>query len=144
MARDVCKGTRKIHAVGVEHWAVRVGDCWYEVEGTTVKQKGDYNRIGKHTNDLEYECICDEGQTTKTDEEIDYFNDKWIENHPLYSVFKDNCQLYVREFIAFLLEDKPCLVTQNNIVGGTVTAFGVVATVLGLAAICAGSIIKNH
>jgi len=131
--------------LGAEHWAICVEKLWYEVAGASLFNNGEENEISKHFDDSKYTFsieIC--GRTTRTKEEIDEFNRKWLENHPFYSVFQDNCQLYVREFEAFLLQKNATLVSQNNIIGGNFTKFGSTMIVAGIGLTFLGFALKNH
>ena len=53
-SRHIHFGTKWL-GVG-HHWALKVGDYWYEVPGTGVKNKGEANRIVRSTGE------CSEGE----------------------------------------------------------------------------------
>ena len=88
-------GKYKINrSLGAEHWAICVGKKWYEIAGASLFETGEKNEICEHYDDSKYTLsIESSGCTTKTKEEIDEFNKKWLEDHPFYCVFQDNCQL---------------------------------------------------
>merc|ERR1719270_1296797 len=47
--RDVIFGRKPLVGVGnvglAHHWAIKVGNTWYEIEGTTIEEKGSANTI---------------------------------------------------------------------------------------------------
>ena len=86
----------------VHHWAVQVGNTWYEIDG--VFGDGKRNRI--HTTYGEVarsgagrfggEIV---GETTKSDEEIENFYREWVSNNPTYGAFSENCQKFAIDLI---------------------------------------------
>jgi hypothetical protein len=43
--------------------------------------------------------------TRKMDQQIDDFNAEFKRNHPQYQGLRNNCQLFAREFVDFLMEE---------------------------------------
>jgi len=94
--------------LGAKHWALQVGDMWYEIQGTGLKEKGSENIIEvfkgpKAKSGAEPVYLL--GTTMKTDEQIEEFNDTYKKNHPTYSLIFDNCQTYVYDLFEFLMKD---------------------------------------
>ena len=140
--RDVRVGKRKIHTIGAEHWAVKIGNTWHEIQGRTAGEKGDKNLVVQHKDDAVYEKIQYAGSTKMTDEELTKFIKEWLESHPRYGVHKDNCQLFVRDLVYYLCGVE--ITTQNNQIGSaTMILGGALAGIAGML-IVAGSLMKNH
>ena len=90
----------------VHHWAVQVGNTWYEIDGDFLEKKGNgkLNRIatthgkvaksgaGRFGGDFV-------GKTTKSDAYIKYFCREWVSNNPTYNVFSENCQKFAIDLI---------------------------------------------
>ena len=93
------------------HWAVKVDNYywkpdWFEVEGkityaqwyATTKiasSKGGKSLLGAQP----FQTV---GLTSKTDEEIEDFNNHWSIQHPDYSLLTENCQMYASDLIKYL------------------------------------------
>jgi len=121
--REVWLGTRGIAGKTLTHWAIKVGDSWYEIDGAGKKNKGDANTInGGMNRNGRFDClgaptygtyysrsraerqqlIC---TTHRSDHEIEQFNRRWLRNNPTYGVIGANCQKYVIELAEYLSED---------------------------------------
>jgi len=146
MARSVRIGKYKIaNGAGAEHWAICVGNTWYEVSGAKLHHVGKPNEINKHDDDSFYtHSVTYCGTTHRTDREIEQFNNEWLQKHKHYNITKGNCQLYVREMKAFLLGEDPSLVTQNNSVGNGFMLAGTLVAAAGIVMAWAGYNVKNH
>ena len=99
--------------IGIFHYAVKVGDEWYEIGLEGRKKQGKRSVIngslnGKPRSDWDREekitgrlsCV---GATDKTNDEILAFNRDWIRRNPTYCVISDNCQKYAEDLIRFLV-----------------------------------------
>merc|ERR1719187_2689002 len=95
----------------LHHWAVKVGDTWYEIAGAAKGDSDQRNVIRKHTGysssmgagSFGGETV---GKTEKTDEEIERFNANWLRDNPNYDFTAENCQAYAIAFMRWL--------TNNN------------------------------
>jgi len=133
-------GRRKIHAVGAEHWAIKIGDNWYEIEGTSKDGTGVPNKILCHQDDSCYSHIetrteieCDDLEELYS--RISEWNSEWLLEHPSYGWNSDNCQLYVKETLEIFSGKK--VTTQNTDIGSTMKNIGIaglVASSLGVVA----------
>jgi hypothetical protein len=89
------------------HWAVKVGDTWYEIY---EKSKGKKNSIKKSygfaaassAGALGGELV---GETDATDSEIDVWIEEWRCRNPDYQFFHENCQKFAYEFMDWLTND---------------------------------------
>ena len=116
MAFRYVKLGRKPLAIGVgHHWAIKVEDldgdgCWYEIAGAAKNDSNSPNVIKKSYG---FEATSTAGRfggeivgkTTKTDAEIETFNEDWISRNATYQITGDNCQKFGIEFIAWLTDD---------------------------------------
>lgn len=98
-------GTYKLHGLIAEHWAVAVGDRWYEVVGTSPLQRQEPNEIQVHTDDSKYTTITlvatiDMSRVTEKylHDTAEAWSKGWLRQHPYYDIFSDNCQLFVKDF----------------------------------------------
>ena len=90
----------------VHHWAVQVGNTWYEIDGVFGEKNGDgkrnriattHGKVAKSgAGSFGGEFV---GKTTKSDEQIKNFNRRWVSNNPTYHVFSENCQQFAIDFI---------------------------------------------
>ena len=93
------------------HWAVQIGDTWFEVPGIT-KQDTNSKMDIKSSNGVRSFKGADVsrfglvGETSKRDEEIYDWIDAWTAANPTYSFSADNCQKFARELIAWLTNGK--------------------------------------
>ncbi|CAB4007590.1 Hypothetical predicted protein [Paramuricea clavata] len=86
------------------HWAVSVGNTWYEIEG---KGENKRNSVGtshgfaaaSSAGALGGELV---GETDATDSEIDAWIEEWISRNPDYQPFLANCQKFAYEFMDWL------------------------------------------
>ena len=91
------------------HWAVKVGEIWYEIEGKGVDGGGSQNRVSCHTGSSALsgagrfggEIV---GETLKNDEAIHEFIIEWLVKNPRYEVFGGNCQAFAYSLIVFLTD----------------------------------------
>lgn len=124
--------------IGAEHWAVCVGNTWYEVAG---KMQGSKQTISKHQNDDLYQEITIIGETSATEEDIEKWIQKWLHDHPYYEVNDSNCQLFTKHFIFEFTGVN--LDTQNRKVGDTAIGIGIGAMIAGAVAIILGAFVKG-
>jgi len=119
--REVWLGTKRIGDTKLlHHWAIKVGDYWYEVDGASKETKGGqitingggkdrgflgppyqsqyYSRNGAETNRL----IT---TTSKSDADVEEFNRQWLRRNPIYGITDSNCQKYVYELADYLADD---------------------------------------
>ncbi len=88
-----------------DHWAVQVGDTWYEVAGKSEddmhinKSYGDKAESGSRAFGSEIV-----GVTTKTDEEIKKWIDMWVLQHVTCVLIRRNCQKFAFELIWWLTD----------------------------------------
>ena len=116
MADRYVKLGRKPLSVGVgHHWAVKVEDkdgdgYWYEIAGASKGDTDSPNVINKSKG---FEAASTAGRfggeivgkTTKSDDDIEAFNESWLSNNKTYQITGDNCQKFGIEFIAWLTDD---------------------------------------
>ena len=101
------------------HWAIKVGDTWYEIAGLDIalqdvlngkswdiKQNSDIDRsfgyaaksgAGKYGGEIV-------GKTRKTDSDINQWNTNWIKENPRYSLLDRNCHKYAYELMVWLTD----------------------------------------
>ena len=155
-SRIVYLGTKPVNGLDyvATHWAIRVGDdSWWEIDGgsgnnesvlfkNTINtglwdvfgklQKGPVGKVHKGTIAKSGATAVKEvGKTTKSNHEIDVFNQMYIEQHPEYNFTTDNCQHYVYSLVKMLVGDTsklPMLETRK-------TAMMAGAAVVGVAAL---------
>jgi hypothetical protein len=112
MLRTIKLG-RKSAGVLAKHWAIKVGDTWYELAG-----KGANVGNGDGDSDVPNVVIQGKGlaapsgagslggqivgETTKSDDDINKFITEWLARNPDYGVLDDNCQKFAYEFVVFL------------------------------------------
>lgn len=88
------------------HWAVKVGDFWYEVEGSSIKESYTEMVIFKERGDRAPSGVGSlvkvVGATNKTDEEIAAWIEDWKIENPIYDFLEINCQKFGYEFIRWL------------------------------------------
>ena len=87
------------------HWAVQVGDTWYEIEGGKTNQNSVETNEGdaaaSSAGSLGGELV---GETDATDEEINDWIEKWLDRNPDYETLSVNCQKFAYEFMAWLTD----------------------------------------
>ena len=90
----------------VHHWAVQVGNTWYEIDGDFGEKNGDrkVNKIATTHGKVAKSGACSlvgefVGKTTKSDEEIENFYREWVSNNPTYGAFSENCQKFAIDLI---------------------------------------------
>jgi hypothetical protein len=86
------------------HWAVSVGNTWYEIQG-----KGGNKRNSVVTSHgfaaassagaLGGELV---GETDATDSQINVWIEEWRSRNPDYNILLDNCQTFAYEFMDWL------------------------------------------
>lgn len=142
---EVKLGKYKINNLVAEHWAIKIGTTWYEVEGASKSQSGDRNKIAIHTNDSKYATITTlgkiSGEDGTTQQLLKQMIQDWLKNHPFYAINGDNCQLFVKhmawELLGITIE------TQNKQIGSAAIGAGFGAIVVGLGAILVGLLVKG-
>lgn len=87
------------------HWAVKVGDHFFEIEGASMTEKGKGNCVlhgqGSTAKSGVQEWV-EIGTTTCTCPEMTTFIISWLKEHPVYHINGDNCQLFGHDFAVFL------------------------------------------
>ena len=129
-SRAVYLGTKPVKDYeGVAtHWAVRVGDDnWWEVDGgsgneestvfkntinlglweilpSKTKQIGAVGKVHKGTCSRSGAKVDKKlGYTTKTNSDVDNFNETYIRSNPEYCFTSNNCQHYVYALVKMLI-----------------------------------------
>lgn len=102
MPRTIKLGRKPVAWPFAVHWAVKVGDTWYE-----IAKVGNVNVVNTNCGEMASSsagALGGEivGETDKTDSQIVQFIESWKNNNPRYNVFEDNCQKFAYEFIFFL------------------------------------------
>lgn len=97
------------------HWAVQIQDSpschtWFEVAGASKEENstemnvaishGEMSQVGADVGRFGHV-----GTTTKSNDEIGEFIEKWKEANPQYGFTRDNCQKFAREFIGWLTDE---------------------------------------
>ena len=109
--RPICLG-RSLILWPAHHWAVQVGDIWYEVQGKGGGggEEDCPNQVSRNTGSTAmsgagstYGCEI-VGETSKTDEAIGEYISCWLIDNPRYDVLTDNCQSFAYNFIFFLTD----------------------------------------
>jgi len=135
--------------LGAEHWAIKIDDRWYEVNGAGKKQTGEANQINVHQNDSKYKQIihiqtCSAkavGAGLDLHEWVEKWNEDWLQRHPIYAVNGSNCQMYVKHIVKDI-----CGVdvdTQNKNLGNIAIGAGIGAMVVGAFALGFGFILRG-
>lgn len=142
---EIKLGKYKINNLVAEHWAIKIGDIWYEVEGVSKEQDGNQNKIKKHKDDSKYTTICLLGtldnKSNLSESFIEKIINEWLEKHPFYRFNGDNCQLFVKHMAWHLLGIS--IETQNATVGNMVFGASIGAIIVGAFGIAAGLFIKG-
>ena len=156
--RVVYLGTKPVDSLDyvATHWAIRVGnDCWWEIDGgsgnvessvfkntintglweifpTKKIQKGPVGKV--HRGEVARsgaKVLQMVGNTTKSNDDIDAFNEEYLQKNPEYSFTLNNCQHYVYKLVNMLVGDTmllPMLETRKAAIGvGIGTVVGVAA-----------------
>jgi len=106
MKRTVKLG-RKFTGIPVaHHWAIQVGDTWFEIEGNSDDGRNMINRrhgfaAESGAGNLGGELL---GKTTKSDHEIDAFIECWLARNPTHDVQGYDSQKFAYEFVVFLTD----------------------------------------
>ena len=100
------------------HWAIKVGDTWYEITGLDIAssdilngnswgmKQTEVNRsigyaaksgAGKYGGEIV-------GKTRKTDFEINQWISNWIRDNPKYNLLGDNCHKFAYELMVWLTD----------------------------------------
>ena len=64
--------------VVAEHWAICVGDTWYEVAGTSKLDQGGANEILSHKDSCKYTGIELLGTMVNTSENVERWNKRCV------------------------------------------------------------------
>eukprot|EP00092_Neocalanus_flemingeri_P007729 GFUD01008345.1.p1 GENE.GFUD01008345.1~~GFUD01008345.1.p1 ORF type:complete len:255 (+),score=49.82 GFUD01008345.1:184-948(+) len=105
--RTVKLGRYMITPLIAQHWAIKVGDTWYEIAGADKNEKGAANIVKRSYGDaaasgagaLGGEIV---GTSDKSDESINSYIESWLEKNPCYQFTSENCQKFAYEFMAWL------------------------------------------
>lgn len=114
--RTVFIGKRVLVALFATHWAVKVGETWYEIHGASKNATGLPNAIRMSTGEASAGFAVTwtgdiVGTTRKSDEAINNFiwgEGGWIARNPWYNFTTTNCQKFATDF-AFWLTSGRCL-----------------------------------
>jgi len=109
--RSVKIGRYMIKLVVAHHWAIKIGETWYEIRGASKSNTNSKNEVIKShgfnaqsgAGKLGGELV---GVTTKSDDEIDTWIDDWLARNPTYAVMTDNCQKFVHELLVWVTEGR--------------------------------------
>ena len=111
--RNVKVGRYMIIPLMAQHWAVQVGDKWYEVYDPQVSGKTSAGMMKiKQSNGYAAESGAGKfggnivGKTTKRYDEINMWIRKFLRLHPTYYLTSENCQNFVLDMVIWL--------TNNN------------------------------
>ena len=91
-----------------QHWAVKVGETWYEIGAKEERQRTDNpNLIVPSLGFISKSGVgafgCQlVGETEKTDKEITEWIEDWRTENPLYGLATKNCQCFAMEFMYWL------------------------------------------
>ena len=108
-ARVVKLGRKALVPPLAYHWAIQVGEKWYEIAPMTETKDGNkintnYGEVAASTAGILGGSIV--GETEKTDQEIDKWNKDWLAEYPEYDLITDNCQKYAVELLVWLTDNK--------------------------------------
>lgn len=134
---EVCLGKRRMTFPGARHWALKVGDRWYEIDREDKYLDGFIMRVGEHTDDSRYEKVRTLATVPRAEAEAKAaaFNKRWAEARHRYQFMYRNCQDYVSLFAKEYGSD---LVTQRaRVVDAMMKGADGAAVVGTLAAGCA-------
>jgi hypothetical protein len=110
MPRTIKLGRKPVVWPVASHWAIKVGGTWYEIEKSSQKDEhGHRNLVIRSCSDqaassagsLGGEIV---GETTKSDDEIYAFINRWLSRHPYYDALAHNCQMFAYELVVFLTD----------------------------------------
>lgn len=109
MGRTVKLGRKMLVGPVAHHWAVKVGDTWYEVAGASKNDKGAKMRVNRNCGSqassgagaLGGEIV---GKTSKYDGQIDEWIDAWLDKYQQYDFTEENCQKFACEFVRWLTD----------------------------------------
>lgn len=102
-------GGKVLIPLAATHWAVKVGDTWYEVPGASKSDSSSPNKI-QRSNGLKARSGAHPiggglvGTTSKSDNQIDTFCRKWVSANPVYHFTTTNCQKFATDFADFLCD----------------------------------------
>lgn len=100
------------------HWAVKVGDTWYEVEGASKNDSNKENKIKTSYGSVAASGAAPiggglVGTTTKTTAQIESWKQQWLHRNPYYDFTTTNCQKFVKEFCDFLCDGTAKLIKME-------------------------------
>jgi len=144
-------GKRGIGLPVAEHWAVKVGETWFELEGAAIRDYNSPNKVRTHQRDADYAEIEEKTAKTLTNlATVQEWAEAWTQTHPLYRINGANCQKFVNDFLRTFLPGEEIEPTQNQTIGNsllsvgtTVTALGAIAIGLGVAIGATGRLIRG-
>lgn len=95
----------------VFHWAIKVGNIWYEIvgKGTEGAEKGIKNDIDMSEGYAAASTAGNfggqiVGETSKSCEEVLFYTEEWLRKYETYHVLAENCQKFAYEFTSFLTD----------------------------------------
>lgn len=105
------------------HWAIKVGETWYEVEGASKEDTNSPNKIARRCGGASQLGAVPlggglVGTTRKCQAEIDGFVASWLAQHPTYNIMTCNCQMFCKDFADFLCDGCADLVKMESGVRG--------------------------
>ena len=108
MTRAVKLGRKLLSVPAGFHWAVKVGNTWYEIaiDGGKKAKRTKVNRNRGSSASSGAGSLGGElaGETDKTDDQIDQWIESWIRAHPDYGLTAANCQKFAWEFMDWLTD----------------------------------------
>lgn len=110
-ARAVVLGKKILAPYLATHWALKIGDTWYEIAGASKSENGP-NKINTNTGCRAMSGAVPLGGGTvgssdKSDAQIRTFCKQWIDQHPTYNVITSNCQMFATD-LAYWACDGAC------------------------------------
>lgn len=128
-------GKKDLDILPFEHWALKVGDTWYEIDRVGKHFEGDRMEINVHQDDAKYDEIEELGYTERGAEVVDRFNARWKREDRRYSMVFNNCQDYVKELATAYGIDMRDTQRLDVLLLGVVGIIGI-STVASLLEIC--------
>jgi len=133
MPRAVILGKKILAPYLATHWALKIGDTWYDVPGASKSEKGAPNKIQKSYGRAAASGAVPlgggtVGNTGKSDQEILAFCRQWEREHPTYDVIQSNCQMFATDLAYWACEgacDMPPMESGNATISRKGGAFAV-------------------
>eukprot|EP01117_Protostelium_nocturnum_P017673 TRINITY_DN7230_c0_g1_i1.p1 TRINITY_DN7230_c0_g1~~TRINITY_DN7230_c0_g1_i1.p1 ORF type:complete len:148 (+),score=19.70 TRINITY_DN7230_c0_g1_i1:121-564(+) len=125
-----------------EHWAIKVGDTWYELQGDNKKSSGSPNIINSHQDDSKYTSIKDMAHIDASkEEEILEWMQEWVKERGTYHWTGDNCQMLVSHLVYHFLGVR--IPTQNAEIGNGFIIGGIALAAIGALTALGGAFVRG-